>query len=493
MKKKNFLGLFLLMAISAWCHSADRALIVGVGEYYQDDINDLPGIDLDVSNMVNTAQLMGFKKDQIKVLFDHEATALNFVKESTSWLVEGVSSNDRILIYFSGHGTRVPDGNGDEIDDGKDEALVFHDAGIYDVNGKKEVRGFLTDDLFGQILDRIPSNNIMVFVDACNSGTSTRSLTMDPAYFGVSEAYPKFIQYEFNGLSADGDVVYNKATRDVSFKSNLVESSKGSYFALAAAQDNQSAIASRYGGYFTLGLTGAIQSAVKEGKEVTPEFLREFVTYYIRKSVSPARVYHPQLSGDSQKFNKPVPVASLTSNTPAQTAGTVWTQLADMSQKYSRQYGSIGLATNSRAYRLGDEVRITVDVPVEGYLNVITVDSKDGNTVLFPNQYHQDNHVGVGQITIPTSRMNFALPVSEPLGDTLVIVFLSNKPVNLYQSQVGGERDAKGDYTGVFAQVSAVGTRAISVAAKQPVQQQNETPNQAAWVRSNMVVVNTSR
>lgn len=33
-----------------------------------------------------------------------------------------------MLIYFSGHGTHVPDDNGDETDDNKDEALVLHDT-----------------------------------------------------------------------------------------------------------------------------------------------------------------------------------------------------------------------------------------------------------------------------------------------------------------------------------------------------------------------------
>ena len=131
-----------------------------------------------------------------------------------------------------------------------------------------------------------------------------------------------------------------------------------------------------------------------------------------------------------------------------------------------------------------EDVQISIDVPAEGYLNVVTVDSQDNTVVLFPNRYHKDNRVQAGKLAIPTSRMNFTLPASEPVGQTLVVAFLTDQPVNFYESQVGGQRDAKGDYTGDFAEVSPVATRAISVAPK-------ERPK--SWVRANKVVVTTTK
>ena len=142
------------------------------------------------------------------------------------------------------------------------------------------------------------------------------------------------------------------------------------------------------------------------------------------------------------------------------------------------------MSTNARSYRLGQDVEISVNVPTEGYLNVMTVDSKDNDVVLFPNRYHENNKVSAGNLRIPTSQMDFTLPVSEPLGQTLVVAFLSDRPINFYKSQVGGERDSTGNYIGDFAEVSPTATRAITVVPK-------ERPT--SWVRATKVVVSTTR
>lgn len=51
-------GQMLLMATPVL--AANRALIVGVGDYQSPDINDLSGIDLDVNMMKDVAGLLGF-------------------------------------------------------------------------------------------------------------------------------------------------------------------------------------------------------------------------------------------------------------------------------------------------------------------------------------------------------------------------------------------------------------------------------------------------
>ena len=103
-------------------------------------------------------------------------------------------------------------------------------------------------------------------------------------------------------------------------------------------------------------------------------------------------VYTPQLSGNEQQFRKPLPTASL-ANGAGNIPGTEWTKLTAMADKYIGQFGALPLATNASTYRIGQDVQISIDVPAEGYLNVVTVDSQDNTVVLFPNRYHKDNRV----------------------------------------------------------------------------------------------------
>ena len=115
--------------------AGDRALLVGVGKYRNPRAN-LSGIDLDIRMMKGMAHLMGFSDSQIKVIENERATASNVETAINEWLVKGAGSGDRVLFYFSGHGSQIPDRNGDE-EDKSDEALVLHDVRVVKENGRK--------------------------------------------------------------------------------------------------------------------------------------------------------------------------------------------------------------------------------------------------------------------------------------------------------------------------------------------------------------------
>jgi hypothetical protein len=107
-----------------------------------------------------------------------------------------------------------------------------------------------------------------------------------------------------------------------------------------------------------------------------------------------------------------------------------------------------------------------VNLSRPGYLNVVSVDSQDRATVLYPNKYTTGNQVPSGTFRFPTADMNFVLRAAEPLGPSLVVAFLTEKPVNLLELGIEG-RDAAGQMQQVFTEVSARATRALSVEARQ--------------------------
>ena len=475
-KKAVFLGIALSL-FAGIAHAADKALILGVGDYANEDVNDLNGIDIDVEMMVSAAQLMGFESQNILVLEDDKATFKNIADAMLLWMNKDLSPDDRVLIYFSGHGTSFEDSTGGEESDQKDEILVLHDAYIKkEYNGVKTF-GLLFDDLFGKLLDKVASNNVMVFIDACHSGTPTRSLTQAPTYFGDAEVYPKYV---ISRPGAPG-VGVRVSLPDVGTRDLESKAATDRFVVMSAARDNESAIATSRGSIFTTSVYRSIRNAIQANRKITPEQIINDARAFVRASVPPEKLFIPQLSGNESRFNRPLATASL-ANGAAATPGTRWTKLSGTADELIRKHGALQMQTNATDYRIGQPVEVSINVPAAGYLNVVTVDSQDNSTVLFPNRYHKDNQVQAGNLRIPTSQMDFTLPASEPAGQTLVVAFLSDRPINFFESQVGGERDADGKFLGDFAEVSPVATRAISVAPKQ---------RPSSWVRANKLVVST--
>ena len=132
-------------------------------------INDYPGTEMDLNGCVNDAndwaEVLGRRGYAVTRLLDAKATKAAMV-EGLQSVIGGAASGDSVVITFSGHGTYVPDADGDELD-GLDEALCPHDL----TTGG----GPLIDDeirvLFGK---RKGGVRLVLISDSCHSGTVTR-------------------------------------------------------------------------------------------------------------------------------------------------------------------------------------------------------------------------------------------------------------------------------------------------------------------------------
>ena len=125
--------------------AADRALLVGVGDYRSPHVTDLDGTGLDLTMMREVVRLLGFPAEGVQVLADAAATEAAVDQAIREWLVEGAGPEDRILFYFSGHGAQVADLSGDELD-GRDEVLALHDTRMLQERGQTTLDGVLLDD-----------------------------------------------------------------------------------------------------------------------------------------------------------------------------------------------------------------------------------------------------------------------------------------------------------------------------------------------------------
>lgn len=421
--------------------AASRALLIGIGKYELPN-NDLPGVDLDIDNMKKVSQMIGFAPDETKVLFDEQATYANVKTTLATWLRDGVNPSDRVLIYFSGHGTRVPDPQPDDAN-AVNDALVLHDVKVARIGGKASLRNVLMGHEFGAALAAIPSKNILVLVDACHSGSATRALRLGNLSLGVDSGTIKYFSYPGAPVAAA-----RKALKKPSGAEN--------YAAVSAARDNEFAIATLHGGLFTLGVVDAINAASRDGTHPTVENLRSTVAAYIESHTDEQSRHHPVTDGNPNLVRGTLDVI------PERNGhGPTWRALETL----VAQGDPLTISTPASEVRIGQE--ITFDTPLSrpGFLNVVAIDSEDRATILFPNKYAPSNEVVVGDFRFPAQSMNFVLRATEPAGPTLVVAFLTDNKVNLLELGVEG-RDAAGQLQQTFTELTARATRAISVEAR---------------------------
>jgi hypothetical protein len=144
---------------------ARKALLVGINRY-PDPANELRGCVNDVLLMRETLELhYGFTDPGgVRVLTDRRATTAAIL-EGLAWLVDGAARGDSLVFHYSGHGSQVPDRNGDE-QDGLDEILC-----PYDLDWAHP----LTDDDLAAVVAPIPKGALLtVILDCCHSGTGLR-------------------------------------------------------------------------------------------------------------------------------------------------------------------------------------------------------------------------------------------------------------------------------------------------------------------------------
>jgi len=137
-----------------------RALCIG--------INDYPGTSSDLAGCVNDARdwaaaLKG-RGFEVELLLDKKATG-DAMLDGIADLVCGAKAGDTIVVQYSGHGSYVPDEDGDEPD-GTDECLC-----PYDIRSK----GPITDDeLFDLFAAKDKDAKAVMIADSCHSGTVAR-------------------------------------------------------------------------------------------------------------------------------------------------------------------------------------------------------------------------------------------------------------------------------------------------------------------------------
>lgn len=144
---------------------ARKALLVGINRY-PDPAHRLRGCVNDIRQMEALLRgPFGFPAGGISVLRDEDATTAA-IRGELGRLTAAAGAGDVLVFHYSGHGSQVPDRNGDETTDRLDEILCPYDLDWDDP---------LSDDDLGRVARRLPAGaHLAVVLDCCHSGTGLR-------------------------------------------------------------------------------------------------------------------------------------------------------------------------------------------------------------------------------------------------------------------------------------------------------------------------------
>jgi hypothetical protein len=272
---------------------AKRALLIGINKY-QIAGADLRGCVNDVQDVsAALVECYGFKKSDITVLTDGAATK-KAMQAGIKALLRDSKKGDVAVIHYSGHGSNVPDDNGDESD-GRDEILCPTDLNWDDP---------LRDDWLRTTFDSMKAGvNLTVIMDCCHSGTNTRAFL--PPDAPIKSRYlpsPWGIGAVETGRSLPSKVTTGirrsspaaRKTKDI-VKADLPE------VLITGCRDTQTSADAFINGRYNGALTYALVEAMRKGKTaLTYNQLHDRATTVLK-----AKKFEqvPQLEGRTDRFD----------------------------------------------------------------------------------------------------------------------------------------------------------------------------------------------
>jgi hypothetical protein len=275
---------------------AKRAFLVGINRY-QIAGADLRGCVNDVKDLsAALVEFHGFKKSDITVVTDLAATK-KAMQAGIKALIRDSKKGDVALVHYSGHGSHVPDDNGDESD-GRDEILCPADLDWDDP---------LRDDWLRTTLDGVKAGvNLTVIMDCCHSGTNTRAIL--PPDAPIKERYlpsPSSLKAVESGRSEPRKISSElRASPRAARKARDIVKAELPEVLITGCRDTQTSADAFINGKFNGALTFALVDAIRKSRgRLTYRQLHDRAAGVLK-----TRKFEqvPQLEGRSERFEQPL-------------------------------------------------------------------------------------------------------------------------------------------------------------------------------------------
>jgi hypothetical protein len=274
---------------------AKRALLVGINKY-QIAGADLNGCVNDVKDLkAALVEFHGFRNKDVTLLTDAAATQKAMQAGITS-LVRDAKKGDVLVLHYSGHGSNVPDDNGDEADK-RDEILCPSDLDWNDP---------FRDDWLRTTFDALPADvSLTVIMDCCHSGTNTRAIL--PPDAPVRQRYLpspwRLAAVESGrGVSTKAPGERRRSTR--AGKPKDIVNAQLPEILIAGCRDTQTSADAFINGKYNGALTFALVEAIRKSKgRLTYRQLHDQASTVLKK-----RKFDqvPQLEGRNDRFDAPL-------------------------------------------------------------------------------------------------------------------------------------------------------------------------------------------
>lgn len=427
MKSVIFILLIALAAAST-NYAADRALIVGVEKYSHPRVSNTPGSVADAHAM---EQFVRSKHGitEIKTLINEQATAAEIVRWFRSWLIEGAQAGDRVFFFYAGHGSQLPDDNGDE-EDGMDETLA-----PYDVDPRTGAN-MIRDDVFDEMIGKLNGKRVVMVFDSCHSGTISRGIPKlkEFARGGGVRYLPspgQFAELEAartRGAGAEGYIVTGstRGSRDLVPEGDFIDPKRFDAMSgaviISAAGDRQQAFPLIVNGQYR----GALSYLFVETQQSGQPRLRDLAETIRGRILRLQR--EGKLDGNQQ------PVFTITNNSllADKPLFATWEEAPIIA--VINGLSPIKVQLRSRegktAYRIGEKISYEVTTNASGYLYLIVFSQQNVATCIFPNSEDLNNQVEPGAIKIPRSN-SYEFPIQPPAGRDIVVALVSKQKLNL--------------------------------------------------------------
>jgi hypothetical protein len=238
---------------------------IGIDQYRESAVRDLSTPSNDATRFVEQIRknYSGQSVVESVLLTNEKATKENIIAFFSGGIDEYIDKTTTVYVYFSGHGTQIPDENGDEKDH-FDEALVPCDFSYYNIYNT-----LLIDDHLYEYYKKIgkKSKEVFIIIDACYSAESLKG--------------SKGILYDTSLKASDQQNVDAMEDEIKKLKENFVflSASGGDQIAMEDPEDNLS------NSIFTFYLLKAFEGNADENGDdhITPEEILNYCGTEMKK------------------------------------------------------------------------------------------------------------------------------------------------------------------------------------------------------------------
>jgi len=488
----KLLGLSAVIAAISPAH-ADRALLLGVGHVPGLDNPFLAGPDHDVVLMEDfLVAEMGFSPSDIKTLVDGEVTRDAAIQAIEDWLIEGTAPGDRVVFYWSGHGSQRQDLSGDEAD-GLDETLVTHDF----AQGKH-----IADDDLYQLFNRIADRQVTVVVDACHSGTIGRDglgmgdgapvarkapvAAVEPFFPDGAPDFPRN-ESPLDDLERGSRsmVIWSAASaHQLAFTDTSIQPPRGLFtqalvdgmVRARADYDRNALVTNSELLAFVRGRSDAFCNTWRRAclRGLTPELelqgtLSTSPAFSAAADPGPSQINTSQIGAQDPPSSDPNDTPGVDIDVDEETGEVISEESEDAPGPIPSQSeesadndvsttainGSAGpepslssglvladpdasmisLSLSENRVPIGEAFNLEIEAKRDGQILIVAVDAHDSTRVLFPNPYSrlmgEDAEIEAGTRLILPPMGSYRFEATEPAGSTEIVALLIEDPINL--------------------------------------------------------------